>query len=228
MIILQATVEGTLTWRNYLQDANQAAQIIGTIMVIIYVIYTYQTFKQIKKQTDYQQDAYLKVDHLILKDFPKPQAVFMSAEGKFIPPSNYSTKYLNTNLPSKMTDVLKPIFKLEDNLFDGNYYTLNMINYGNAEVNKINIKLNVTILNSKELMEKKMLKDKEVHNLDIEIPEIVGRNGGKLRIPLISTASFPIYTIVVRGEYYDVRNKRYIIPETTLTGENKHFHALPS
>ena len=65
-MILHIFLTTEITWRTYLQDANQIAQIIGTILVVIYVVYTYLTFRQIKKQTDYQQDAYLKTDLIIL------------------------------------------------------------------------------------------------------------------------------------------------------------------
>lgn len=229
MILLQATTETVVTWRTYLQDGNQIAQIIGTIMVVVYVIYTYKTFLQIKKQTDYQQDAYLKVEPIIVKEITNQESGIVTlVEGRIVQSKNsLPTKYLQKEIPLKMLEVLKPIFKFEDNLFEGNYFTVNLTNYGNAEVNLIKFQVSVTILNSKEVAEKKMLREKETHSFEIEIPEIVGRNGGKLKIPIISTASFPSFAISIKGEYFDVRNKKYIIQESTTTGQNEHFQKLP-
>lgn len=230
MILLQAAANSAITWRTYLQDVNQAAQIIGTILIIIYVVYTYRTFIQIKKQTDYQQDAYLKVETTLVKDINASQnaGAFTLIDGRIVQAgSGLTSKYVRKEIPTKMTGVLKPIFKFEDILFDGNYFTLKMTNYGNAEVNKIDIKVTVTIINAKELTEKQMLKEKETTSFDVCIQEIISRNGGKIQIPIISTASFPSFTISVKGEYFDVRNKKYNIPETSMSGQNAHFHKLP-
>lgn len=229
MILLQVTAETAATWRTYLQDGNQIAQIVGIIMVVIYVVYTYKTFRQIKKQTDYQQDAYLKVESVIVKEITVQDNSFVMLGGRRIvhAKKNLLTKYLNKEIPAKMSEILKPIFKFADNLFEGNFFAVNLTNYGNAEVNLIKLNLSVTILISEEVAEKKMLKEKDTHFLKIEIPEIVERNGGKLKIPLISTASFPIYSIILNGEYFDVRNKKYVIPEITTSGQNEHFHKLP-
>ncbi len=230
MILLQTTVDTAITWRTYLQDGNQISQIIGTIMVIIYVIYTYKTFAQIKKQTDYQQDAYLKLEPSIVNEISVQSGNFVNLiEGRVVTSSQTTlpTKYLRKDISAKLTEILKPIFKFDDNLFEGNYFAVNLTNYGNAEVNVIKLSLNVTILISKEVAEKKMLKEKEIHKFEIEINEIIGRNGGKVKIPLISTASFPSYIISLKGEYYDVRNKKYLIPETNTSGQNNHFNKLP-
>lgn len=229
MILLQTTVDTTITWRVILQDGNQIAQIIGTIMVIIYVIYTYKTFAQIKKQTDYQQDAYLKLEPSIVKEITIQDGNFVTlVDGRIVASKNsLPKKYLRKDIPAKLTEILKPIFKFDDNLFEGNYFTVSLTNYGNAEVNLIKLCLNVTISISKEVAEKKMLKEKESHKIDIEINEIIGRNGGELKIPLLSTASFPSYSIAIRGEYYDVRNKKYLIVESITSGQNDHFNKLP-
>ena len=231
MIFLQVVTNTTSNWKSYLQDANQIAQIIGTIMVVIYVVYTYKTFRQIKKQTDYQQDAYLKVEPIIIKDLTSQTDTtgFQILEGKIVyEKQNLTTQYLNTDLSNKLTGILKPIFNFEDNLFEGNFYTVILTNYGNAEVNKIVLKVTICVLNSKELIDKRMLREKETQELKIEIPEIVGRNGGKLRIPLLPTAAFPFYNISLQGEYFDVRNKKYIINNIELKGQNNHFHKLPT
>lgn len=228
MILLQATATVATTWRTYLQDINQIAQIIGTIMVVIYVIYTYLTFKQIKKQTDYQQDAYLKVETLIVKELTNVDSGSPTiGDGRYSRGEKLlSTKYLQKEVSTKMIEVLKPIFKFDDNLFEGNYFTVNLINYGNTEINLIKLQIQLSINNSKEVAEKKMLREKEVHNISIDISEIVGRNGDKLRIPLISTAAFPIYSINISGQYYDVRNKKYIIQDISANGQNEHFQKV--
>lgn len=228
MTILQVTADTVTTWRTCLQDVNQVAQIIGIIMVVIYVVYTYKTFRQIKKQTDYQQDAFLKVEPMIVKEITiQDRNVISSGEGRFIRTKHtLPTKYLEKEIPAKMSEVLKTIFKFDDNLFEGNFFTINITNYGNAEVNLIKLILTVTILNSKEVVEKKLLQEINTHTFKIEIPEIVGRNGGNLKIPLISTASFPFYSITLKGVYFDVRNKKYLITETTTSGQNEHFHKL--
>lgn len=215
-----------ITWRTYLQDANQIAQIIGTILVVIYVVYTYLTFRQIKKQTDYQQDAYLKTDLIILKEISENSSFQIQAGKVVMPKSNMKSKYINLELSNKMKSILQPIFNFEDNLFEGNYLTIVFTNYGNAEVNKICLKIIVSVNNSKELIDKKMLREKEIQTIDILINEIVERNGGKLRIPILTTASFPIFNIQVKGEYYDVRNKKYTITGEQLSGENIHLQKL--
>lgn len=228
MIILQATIENVTTWRTYLQDVNQAAQIIGTVMVVIYVIYTYLTFKQIKKQTDFQQDAYLKVETLLINEITNTETTVASiVDGRFTRNENtLTTRYIQKEVPSKMIEVLKPIFKFDDNLFTGNFFTVNLINYGNTEINQVRLNVELTITNSKEVAEKKMLREKESHKINIEINEIVGRNGGKLKIPLISTAAFPTYDITISGEYSDVRNKKYIIQAIHDRGQNEHFQKI--
>lgn len=229
MILLQATLENVPAWRTYLQDGNQIAQIIGTIMVVVYVIYTYKTFKQIKKQTDYQQDAYLKIEHSIVKEINNQDPSIVTIVDNRIVQSKNSlpTKYLRKDIPQNMMEVLKPIFKFDYNLFEGNYFTVNLTNYGNAEVNLIKLSVCVLIINSKEVAERKMLRERDTHNFEVKIDEIVGRNGGKIKIPIISTASFPTYTITIKGEYYDVRNKKYMIQESATSGQNEHFMKLP-
>jgi hypothetical protein len=229
MILHQVTIETAVTWRTYLQDSNQMAQIIGTIMVVAYVIYTYKTFKQIKKQTDFQQDAYLKVEPTIIKEINNQDTSIVTiVENRIVQTKNsLTTKYLKKDIPSNMRDVLKPIFNFDDTLFEGNFYTVILTNYGNVEVNRIDLSVRLTVENSKEVVEKKMLRERVTHSFDVEIHEIVGRNGGRIQIPIISTASFPIYSIALKGEYFDVRNKEYIIQETFTIGENEHFLKLP-
>lgn len=231
MITLQVAIATTTTWRNYLQDGNQIAQILGTVMIIIYVIYTYKTFRQIKKQTDYQQDAYLRVDSTIVKELAVNKEVegFRMKAGKIIFGNNtLSEKYIHKELPLKMKGILQPIFKFDDNLFEGNYYTVSITNYGKTEVNKISLKLIVEILISKELRDSKMLRAEEQKEINIELNEIIGRDGGQIQIPLLSTASFPLYSIVLNGYYTDVRNKKYSITPIRTVGENTHFQKSPS
>ncbi|MEY2792296.1 MAG: hypothetical protein RJA76_288 [Bacteroidota bacterium] len=229
MILLQATQENAPVWRTHLQDGNQIAQIIGTVMVVIYVIYTYKTFKQIKKQTDYQQDAYLKVENSIVKEInDQDPSIVTIIDNRIVQSKNsLTTKYLRKDIPQKMMEVLKPIFKFDDNLFEGNLFTVNLTNYGNAEVNLINLNVCLLVINSKEVAERKMLRERDTHNFKVKIEEIIGRNGGKIKIPIISTASFPTYTITITGEYYDVRNKKYHIHESVTSGQNEHFLKLP-
>ena len=89
MMLLQTIAENTITWRTYLQDGYQIAQIIGTILIIIYVIYTCKTFSQIKKQTDYQQDAYLKREPLIIKEISIQDGGIMTlVDGRLIQAKN--------------------------------------------------------------------------------------------------------------------------------------------
>lgn len=208
MILLQVTQTTVEPWRVLLQDFNQIAQILGVIMVVLYVIYTYKTFRQIKKQTDYQQDAFLVIETQMLNEiFEQNEGTGVSVGTRIMRRNILNTKYLITDIPNKMSDILKPIFNFEDNLYEGNFFTVNLINYGNAEIKKTVLDLEITIQNSKEVAEKKMLREKVTHKVKVEIPEIISRNGGKLKIPLISTASFPIYAISVRGEYFDVRDR---------------------
>lgn len=222
----------SINWRLILQDANLIAQIIGIFMIVLYVVFTYKTFRQIKKQTDYQQDAYLTVEAILMKELQQPTQPTLPMSGinerVFIRRKNpTSNKYLNTEIPAKMTDILKPLFRLEDGLYEGNYYTLCFTNYGNAEVKRININLTIEISNSKELITKKMLQEKEIHKLKFCLNELVARNGGKINIPLIATASFPIFSITFKGDYSDFKNKKYQIEGLVLDGENTHFHSLP-
>jgi hypothetical protein len=225
MIFLQVVKDTTITWRTNVQDANQIAQIIGTVLLAFYVIYTYRTFRQIKKQTDYQQDAYLKAEDTNIA--PSDISNFEILDGKIrASKSPISSKYIKSELSSKWIDILKPHFKYEDSLFEGNLYTLVFTNYGNSEVNKIIVKLTICVSNSKELIEKKLLQSQETNTLVFEISEIIGRNGGQLKIPLLSTASFPIYSISVQGEYYDVRTKKYNLNKVNYSGENTHFQKL--
>jgi hypothetical protein len=229
MILLEIFSE-TFTWRNLLQDINLFAQIIGVIMVIIYVIYTYKTFAQIKKQTDYQQDAFIKVEAEISQELrlePAFRSISHGRAGLRTSQSNLFEKYLQKDISLKMKGILQPIFKLEDNLFDGNYFIVILTNYGNAEVNNINLTLSIDISNSIELVEKRMLRKSETIIRDISIQEIVGRSGGTLKIPIISTASFPIYKISIGGTYTDVRSKAYNIVPIIKEGKNEHFHKLP-
>ncbi len=217
----------TTTWRTYLQDANQIAQIIGTVLVIVYVIYTYKTFLQIKKQTDYMHDAYLRIESSILKEIVQDAQSSILELRRPKQKIKLPTKYLNKDIPAKMTEVLKPIFKFDDDLFEGNYFTIGFTNYGNAEVNLIKLSITIVITNSKEVANKKMLKLKEIHNFEIQISEIVSRNGGELRVPIVSTASFPMYEIIVKGTYSDIRNKQYQIQEFVKNGQNEHFFLCP-
>lgn len=228
MIILQVTQTTVVPWRMFLQDFNQIAQILGVIMVVFYVVYTYKTFRQIKKQTDYQQDAFLVIETQTLNEISEQSEGTGAIAGtRTLLRRNFlNTKYLIKDISNKMSDILKPIFNFEDNLFEGNFFTVNLINYGNAEIKKTILDFEITIQNSKEVAEKKMLREKVTHKVKVEIPEIISRNGGKLKIPIISTASFPIYTISVKGEYFDVRDKKYSIPELLTEGENAHFHKL--
>lgn len=228
MILLQTSIQESLGWRLYLQDAYQFAQIIGSILIVIYVIYTFLTFKQIKKQTDYQQDAYLRIVPTIVKEINTPLitgSYQIGVTGQFLPlyTENYTMKYIQNDLHTKLKGILKPIFNFDDALFEGNYYTLIMNNYGNAEVIRINIILSVEINNSKELIDKKMLKDRETHEFNFIIDEVVARNNGHIKIPLISTASFPIFKITLSGKYIDVRNKEYKINKIILENSNAHL-----
>lgn len=231
MLSIQSFILLATSWRTVLQDTYQIAQIIGIVLILLYVYYTYKTFKQIRKQTDYQQDAYLNIETEIVKDISgQDQRRETVGERQRIIRTRHAItrKYIKTDIPTQMAEVLKPIFNFDDNLYEGNYLTIILTNYGNAEVNLINVQLNLAIYNSEEVAEKKMLKDMDVHYLEYEIQEIIARNGGRLKIPLISTASFPIFEITITGQYFDVRNKEYAISATLLDGENKHFQILPT
>jgi len=229
MIILQTLTDTVPIWRQALQDFNQLAQIIGTILIIIYVVYTYKTFRQIKKQTDYQQDAYLRIDTMIIPELPtKKEGLVKLSEGKLVfGGTALAEKYIHHDFPNKMKSILQPIFRFEDNLFEGNYFVVVLTNYGNAEVNDVKLQLSVTIKNSKELVDGKMLREKELQTVKVEIKEMIGRNGVQTKIPLLSTAAFPYFEINLTGEYFDVRNKKYNINSITIVGENTHFHKLP-
>ncbi len=230
-MLLEIGSNNSSSLRIVLQDVNIIAQIIGTIMVVIYVVYTYKTFKQIKKQTDYQQDAYLKVESFLYNDIDSEtqsnelNTIIIRKQGVR---DRIITRYIQTELSKKMANILQPIFKFDSNLFEGNFYTVSFINYGNAEVNKVSLNISITINNSKELVDKRMLQNKYVEDIEIEINEIIERNGGRIRIPILSTASFPIFSINLSGEYFDVRNKKYFISNQSFNGENPHFHKLSS
>jgi hypothetical protein len=228
MLFLEILSE-TYSWRDLLQDINLASQVVGVILIVIYVIYTYKTFVQIKKQTDYQQDAFIKVETLISKDITDIRSkIQMIGSTPVIVPRQpgITEKYLQKDISLKMKGILQPIFNLDNNLFEGNYFVVILTNYGSTEVNQINLKLNVVINNSKELVEKKMLRESETYLKDIVITEIIARNGGQLKMPLVSTAAFPIYRISITGTYTDVRNKLYNISPVKLIGENEHFHRI--
>ena len=215
-------------WHSTLQDLNQISQIIGTILVVIYVIVTFKTFRQIKKQTDYQQDAYLSIESTIISESPDDQNNLVS-ESRLSRLSNSKKtnfNYINNDLSIQMQDILQPIFKFEDSLFEGNFYTLIFTNYGKAEVKKIEINLYVHIENSKELVDQKMLRQMENKKIQFQIEELISRDGGRLKIALISTASFPIYKIHISGSYQDIRNKNYKIPDMSYFGENPHLQKL--
>ncbi len=230
MMLLHETV-GIEQWRIYLHDANEIAQIVGAILVMIYVIYTYKTFRQIKKQTDYQQDAYLRVEPTIEKEISKGATTIKVKDGRPVVlssrESGLTSKYLEKTIPDQMKATLKPIFSLKDNLYEGNYFTLELTNFGNSEINEINVIMDMIISNSDELVEKRMLKKEEEHNFEFEIKEAIQGSRGKIKIPLISTAAFPIYEMYITGTYTDVRGKTYPIHPISFTGENDHFHQLP-
>jgi hypothetical protein len=234
ILLIQTSIEQASSFNIYLQNIYQIAQIIGTLLILIYVICTYFTFKQIKKQTDFQQDAYLRIDHKIKQNlFDDPRSSVQLASGQTVKifskgfETNFTKKYIKTELSTKIKNVLKPIFKLDDNLYEGNYYSICLTNYGNTEVKEINLKLNIDVRFSQELVEKRMLKNFFHDKIDIKIEEIVGRNGNSITIPLISTASFPAFKISVIGSYIDVRCKEYKIAETVYSGQNPHFDKLP-
>ena len=203
-----------------IQEINQIAQIVATVLVLIYVIYTYKTFRQIKKQTDYQQDAYLRVDAVL----SEPR----STAGSLLSRDTYIDKYVQKELHEKMKSILQPIVNLESNLFEGKYFTVILTNYGNAEVHKICLTLSITIQNSEELVTKKMLRSTENNSVNIEIEKIIGRKGQKVYIPLIPTGSFPIFNIELKGNYFDIRNKKYQITSTIVSGQNPHLQKLPA
>ena len=232
MIILSSLLSDTCTWRTYLQDSYQLAQIFGTAMLIIYVIYTYKSFRQIKRQTDYQQDAYLSIETKILNDSPVLPTT--ENQNKIINRQYYNqqnyfsiSKYIDYELSRRMKDILKPFFKFEDNIYEGNFYSIILKNHGNADVSKVIVTLSITVKNSQELIEKKMLRPSEQRSKKVVINEIVARNGGTIQIPLLPTASFPIYSIITHYEYYDIRNKKYTHPSTEYSGENPHLQKLP-
>ena len=221
-------IYGNVPLGQSLQVVNQIAQIIGVILVVLYVIFTYKTFKQIKKQTDYQQDAYLRVYQAIVKELPQSIS-FAMGTGLYIGGQplrsnyeNYSYKYINNDLHDKLKAILKPIFPLEDSVFDGNFYTLVLTNYGNAPVKEISLHLDLIIQNSQDLIEKKMLKGSIQYEINIKVDEIITRDG-EIKIPIISTAAFPIYTIKLSGKYFDVRDIEYELNQLTLKGENEHL-----
>jgi len=127
-----------------------------------------------------------------------------SIQDNYIP---LQDKYISEDLPLQMKGILQPIFNFEDNLFAGNYSSVLITNYGNAEVNNIKLHLGVEIRNSKELVAKKMLREIEKTEINFQLDDIVSRNGGQLKIPLLSTASFPFYNLTLSGSYSDVRTK---------------------
>lgn len=227
MIILEILNSQSTSWRTCLVDINQIAQILGSILIAIYVIYTYKTFLQIKKQTDYMHNAYLSIDTSILKEIEldnKSSVIgFRKLKQKQI---SIPTKYIQDNISQRMTEVLKNIFTFDDNLYEGNYFTIHFVNYGNSEVNLINLDITLTVNNSEEVAKAKMLKAHETHNFHVKVNEIVSRNGEELKIPIISTASFPIYKIHVKGEYYDIRQNKYQIQDILYEGKNEHFLQL--
>lgn len=225
-ILLQIASDST-SYRQILYDANQGAQILGTILILVYVFYTYRTFREIKKQNDYQQDAYLNISTLMLKDIQPGTFIQQQPSGAFnIVNSGVNAKYIDRNLHLKMKEILKKFFTLDDALFEGNYFTVKLTNYGKTEIKVVKLTLTVTIKHSKELAESKMLKESVTEIIKTNIEEIISRDGGEITIPVISTASFPIYEIKIDGQYEDVRGKTYQILSMTKRGENKHFHRV--
>lgn len=219
-----------IDWQLTLQNINLVAQILGVIFILIYVYYTYQSFKQIKKQTDYQQDAYLRICTMILKDIPPTFSLALGtglySGGQIQRVSeNYNLTYINNEFHDKLKGILRTIFNFEDTVFDGNYYTLIFTNYGNSPIKEISLKLDITIRNSKALVDRRMLKESEHNEIQITIDEILTRDG-EIKVPIISTAAFPIYTIVLTGSYLDVRNKKYDISQITYSGDNEHLKNL--
>lgn len=224
-----------MDWTKLLTNINLLAQIVGTVLVAVYVIYTYRTFAQIKKQTDYQQDAFLRMDSSVvssLEESHDQSGSARSVSGRLLIASRsrrYNLNYVQKDLSVRLKGILRPIFSNFDaNIFEGNYFTLTFTNYGNAEVNSIQLDITVVIRNSDELVREKMLKPVETTNSCVNIKEVVGRNGGSITVPLISTAAFPSYEIRVKGRYTDIRNKSYDLTSVLDKGENAHFHKLPS
>ena len=231
-MIIDTGIEMTTSSNEVLQIIYQIAQILGTVLIAAYVIYTGMTFKQIKRQTDYQQDAYLRIDPKIIKEAitnRPPNSIYKIGTKQFISPSGeYYTKYIQRDLQEKFKGTLQPIFKFDDSVFEGNYYTLIFTNYGNAEVVKIVLNLNIEVRNAKPVSDSKVLKEAESQAIKLQIEELVGRSGDSIKVPILPTAAFPIFKISTKGEYYDIRNKKYIIPTIITEGLNEHFHQIPS
>ncbi len=237
MLILQVINDWFSPYRQHLYDFNQLTQVIGTGLIGAYVILTYLMFKQIKKQTDFQQNAYLKITISYLKNIPEKMQTGISGYnfgsniytqyGPIIyPQENYIETYLQEEPAATMRGLSKKIFTQDASVLEGKFYTLQLTNYGNIEINKISLRLQVDISNSDEVVKKFLLQKNTSYNLEVTIDEIIERNRGQINVPLISTAAFPIWRIKLSGEYTDVKNKNYKIEVIESRGENDHLQKL--
>src|ERR1039457_2696994 len=111
MLLLSLTPADSTAWRPILQDIYQITQILGVILVAVYVIYTYKTFQQIKKQAEFQQDAYLKIEQVLYPTINnESQKKSPTSSSEFM--RDYPiTEYIDDSIANKYKSIFKPAFK---------------------------------------------------------------------------------------------------------------------
>jgi len=230
MVLMEVLQQPISEWIQCVQLVNMFAQIVATILIALYVIFTYRTFQQIKKQTDFQQDAYLKIDYHFLKDAntsASSELVF-DGQGRLIPQRRKKMidKYIERELPEKMINALRPHFTLDEEIWHGDYLVATLTNYGKTPICEILLIFNIEIKNSEELVTKHLLKECETNVLHFLIQEIIGIDGDNIKVILISTAAFPIFRIRVTGTYSDIKGTKYKVGEEIIQGEKEYLQKL--
>ncbi len=209
-----------------LVNLSYLAQIFGVIFVAFYVYYTKNTLEEIKKQTDNQLDAYVKFELLNEKDVSE-----YIRESRLSPTSrsihsrhSVKGKYLDRDISQKVLDIIKPHFpQLTDDLFTGNYIYLRATNFGKCVVDKLEVDFEIDVKVAESLCKNHGLHENYNYKKKFTIKEIVDCNGGNTIIQLISSATFPEYSIKISGCYFDIKNRKYDIPELPYSDKNDHL-----
>lgn len=196
----------------------QCAEIATAVGLVIYVIYTARTFKQIKKQTDHMLKAHLYVenkivDSIVTSDFIGKKTILVS-------------NYINPTISSEWKKFLHPFFgSLGSNILDGRFFTLIFTNYSNTVVRQVCISVKIKIQHS-EKVRKELNQNDRNGTMDFVINEFI-RPDNPLAVQLFSTASFPKYQITITGTYIDIYDNNYDLTSISCADSSEYLLELP-
>jgi hypothetical protein len=206
-----------------LEDLSALAQIISAITTAVYVILTYFTFRQIKKQTDYQQDAYLRLSLGLSNLNANPTDIIIN--DKSYSSSCLNKKYINNRLHSRLLGTLQPLLpELPVNLLSGNYLVAIIDNYGNSNVSSMMMKVKFEIQIPDRFTKGRSILKTDEDTFTIEIDEIISERNGRLIIPISTISSFPEFKCIIWVSYWDVRKKKYVLNPVQYSGKNSYLN----